>query len=244
MAHVEQKHWWYRGLRDLVTFTLKSLVKHNPTILDAGCGTGENISVIQSYLPGATVIGIDNSTIAISYAKRKGLGYIAHGTINSMPIADSSVDAIISLDVLYHKDIDEESTLKEFVRILKPSGVLIMNLPAFEWLRTQHDIQIQTSHRYTTTDVRNKTYKAGFNVINCYYRNSLLFPFMIINRLIKKLPLKYTNKSSVNLPYAPINYIFSSILRLENKLIRMGIRFPAGGSVFCLLKPNGIKQTS
>ena len=61
MAHVEQKHWWYRGLRDLVTFTLKSLVKHNPTILDAGCGTGENFIEIHSYLPGATVIGIDNS---------------------------------------------------------------------------------------------------------------------------------------------------------------------------------------
>lgn len=236
MAHVEHKHWWFRGLRSLVLLSLKPRIKDNATILDAGCGTGENIGAIQTYLPSATVIGIDNNNIATSYAKIKVPGCITQGTINSLPIADSSVDAIINLDVIYHKDVDEQLALKEFTRVLKPAGILIMNLPAFEWLRTKHDIQIHTYHRYTTSEVRNTTYQVGFDVINCYYRNSLLFPFMVIDRLINKLLSRYTRGSSVKLPWAPINYVFTIVIGFENILIRFGIRFPVGGSVFSILK--------
>ena len=236
MAHAEHKHWWFKGLRNLVLLSLKSRIKHNATILDAGCGTGENTGAIQTYLPSATVIGIDNNNIATSYAKIKVPGCITQGTINSLPIADSSVDAIINLDVIYHKEVDEQLALEEFTRVLKPSGILIMNLPAFEWLRTKHDIRIYTSHRYTTAEVKNITHQAGFNIINCYYRNSILFPLMVIDRFINKLAARYTRGSSTKLPWAPINYVFSIIIQFENTLIQFGIRFPVGGSVFSILK--------
>ena len=236
MAHAEHKHWWFKGLRNLVLLSLKSRIKHNATILDAGCGTGENTGAIQTYLPSATVIGIDNNNIATSYAKIKVPGCITQGTINSLPIADSSVDAIINLDVIYHKEVDEQLALEEFTRVLKPSGILIMNLPAFEWLRTKHDTRIYTSHRYTTAEVRNITHQVGFNIINCYYRNSILFPLMVIDRFINKLAARYTRGSSTKLPWAPINYVFSIIIQIENMLIQFGIRFPVGGSVFSILK--------
>jgi ubiquinone/menaquinone biosynthesis C-methylase UbiE len=236
MARVESDHWWYSGLRDFVAAELGSLVNDNVTILDAGCGTGGTIEMFEQLFPIARLIGIDINPLAISHAKRKAGGIIAYGSINALPIADTSVDAITALDVIYHDDVDEKLAFSELNRVLKPDGIVVINLPAFEWLRSRHDEAIHTARRYTTGELREKASKAGFDITMCQYRNSLLFPFMMMQRFLRKSRVSAKSGSAVNLPPIPVNYLFGLVMTLENTLMRLGVRFPAGGSVFALLR--------
>ena len=235
MARVESNHWWYRGLRDRVVAELESRVSGDVTILDAGCGTGGTLVTLERRFPSARIIGIDASPLAISYAREKAGGSIAYGSVNALPVADSSIDAITSLDVIYHDGVDEKLALTEMVRVLKPDGIAVVNVPAYEWLRSVHDVAVHTAHRYTTGGFRDKAKGAGFDVISCQYRNSLLFPLMLARRLTQRSNGHTKSDSAVNRPSLPINYLFGIVLALENGLTRFGVKFPAGGSVFALL---------
>ena len=236
MARVESDHWWYRGLRDLVAAKLESRISGEMTILDAGCGTGGTIEMLGRRFPSARIIGIDISPLAISHARKKDGGSIALGSINSLPVADSSIDAIAALDVIYHVGVDEKMAFGELIRVLKPEGVVVINLPAYEWLRSDHDLAVHTAHRYTTGQIRAKATAAGFDILMCQYRNSFLFPLMLGQRFLRKFRGPVASQSAVNLPWLPINYLFGTVVALENTLIRLGVKFPAGGSVFALLK--------
>jgi hypothetical protein len=53
MASVEGEHWWYRGLRDALGQTLqgpRAGIPSRARILDAGCGSGENLRFVKELL--------------------------------------------------------------------------------------------------------------------------------------------------------------------------------------------------
>ena len=72
MAQVEARHWWYRGLRDVLERTLGrphlALPEH-PAVLDAGCGTGENLRLLRDLLDPSYLGGFDLSEEALAIAR-------------------------------------------------------------------------------------------------------------------------------------------------------------------------------
>ncbi|MBQ3064105.1 MAG: methyltransferase domain-containing protein [Clostridia bacterium] len=90
------------------------------TVLDAGCGEGYYTGLIAES--GYKTLGLDLSKrgirAAASAAKGKGLDalFLVAG-IFDMPIADASLDAVVSL----FAPIDE----REILRVLKPGGLLL-----------------------------------------------------------------------------------------------------------------------
>ncbi|RME58453.1 class I SAM-dependent methyltransferase, partial [Candidatus Parcubacteria bacterium] len=64
MFQVENTHWWYRGLHDLVLHLLdKWFPGKSLKIFDAGCGTGQLISLLSDA--GHQVSGLDYSDDAV-----------------------------------------------------------------------------------------------------------------------------------------------------------------------------------
>ncbi|MDE2511228.1 MAG: methyltransferase domain-containing protein [Elusimicrobia bacterium] len=104
-------------------------------ILDAGCGVGHWGRVLAPFLsPEATVVGIDREAQwvrkAAEIAKDKDLhrfGY-RQGDVNALPFADESFDLVTCQTVLIHVP-DPRATLREFVRVLKPGGLLALSEP-------------------------------------------------------------------------------------------------------------------
>ena len=63
------------------------------------------------------------------------LGFIRHW------IADATLDVIEHID-------EDLSAVKELNRILKPGGRLILTVPAFQFLWTNHDLALHHKKRY------------------------------------------------------------------------------------------------
>ena len=94
---------------------------------------------------------------------------------------------MISLDVLYHRGIkDDVAALTELERILKDGGVLVINLPAYEFLSGPHDEAVHTRERYTKEKLAGRLKAAGFEIEKITYRNTFLFPAVVIVRTASK----------------------------------------------------------
>jgi SAM-dependent methyltransferase len=227
MRAVEDRMWWYRGLHANLLATLKLRLKVEGAVLDAGCGTGGLLRRLSDALPGRALIGIDREPLAVAATEARGCAAVALGSVASLPFPDSSLAAIVSADVLYHRAVDQSAVLAEFRRCLRPGGVLVLNLPAYEWMRSSHDEAVHGARRYTASGVRTMLQQAGFRRIACTYWNSILFPLMAARRRL--LPSSKT--SDVGLYPAPIEAVFSFIMAVENAAIRVGLGFRFGGSV-------------
>ncbi len=237
----EDTHWWYLGLRELVFSSLReySAGKKNAreiSVLDAGCGTGA--SLLRLSVEGYSCCGLDFSATALGFCKERGLERLVRGSVSELPFKSASFDAVVSLDVIYHAAVkDDVHAMREFRRVLKKDGILIMNLPAFEFLRSPHDLANQTKTRYTKEMLGERLKEAGFAVERLTYRNTALFPVIAAVRLAKKLmPGRPDSKDSdlgeVN-PF--VNRALSSVLSLENRLLRAA-SMPFGTSVFCVAR--------
>lgn len=124
----------YKNFKYQVNLYLKSLqfadvdrFSQLGTILDIGCGKGGGISFYKDFYKFKNYIGIDLTEININMAKKHTSGidfYIA--TATDLPIKDSSVDVITSIESIayYHPLL---SFIKEAARVLKTDGKVIIS---------------------------------------------------------------------------------------------------------------------
>jgi SAM-dependent methyltransferase len=235
MFQQEENYWWYVGLRYLVLSHIARFARGKKllTLLDAGCGTGKLLETCQEY--GA--VGLELSAEALPFLRRRGLANVVLGSVCQMPFCDACFDVVVSMDVLYHvaspRDLDG---LREMSRVLKPGGLLLLNLPAYEFLRSRHDIAIHTCQRYTRGRVRDMLARAGLRIQMLTYRNTILFPVAALVRLTQKLFRPVPEQPQSDLKPLPrvLNRALTLPLLVENWLIRMGLRLPFGLSVYCV----------
>lgn len=235
----ENTFWWYRGLHALV---LKTIEKHIPsantfTLLDAGCGTGRLLELInKKFKNNAECQGIDFSDEALSFCAERNVENTAKASVCELPFNDNSFDFVTSLDVIYHRGVEDDITaLKEFKRVLKPGGKLIINLPAYEFMTSRHDRAVHTARRYNRSILAKKLSQAKLKASKISYRNSILFPLAFTVRMLQKF-LKNDSedqkKSDLSEMPKTINIIFEKILLLENTIINNYFSLPFGLSIF------------
>jgi len=230
---LEDSHWWYGGLRELILSSLEKNHSATLKILDAGCGTGGMLRSLQHL---GTSYGMDISADALAMSRARGLCRIVQGSIVNIPFPDKTFDWIISSDVLYHARVDDENkALCEFHRVLKVSGKLILNLPAFEFLRSTHDRAIHTRKRYKRNETDLMLKLAGFCPEKITYRNFFLFPFVISRRIMTKNSRSSNPRSDLWKTPEPVNRMLLEMLRLENRILKW-INLPYGSSVFCIAR--------
>lgn len=94
--------------------------------LDAGCGTG-TISRWMASNYGCAVEAVDGSPAMVADAVRRGTK-AQTGSVEQLPYAANSLDGIICSSVLEYVN-DPSAVLREFHRVLKPQGVLLISVP-------------------------------------------------------------------------------------------------------------------
>lgn len=234
---LDESLWWLAGLRELVLALLGRHVQETGfDLLDAGCGTGGMLKRIGERFPQSRLHGLDYAEEACALARRKSRADIRCGSVESLPWADGSFDAVVSLDVLSSDSLDPVQVVNEFRRVLRPGGLLLLNLPAYQWLLSYHDRAVHQSRRFTAGSVRGLCQSAGLRVIQLGYWNTVLFPLMVLRRkvwpsLAGSTPHNVAAQSDVQEMPAPVNALFGLPVALERALIRRGVALPFGGSV-------------
>jgi len=184
MYMVEDRHWWYVGMRQITTNLLANFYPNRDDlhILDAGCGTG---ATMQLLAPFGTVTGCDISPLALHFCSQRNLSRLGQASVVRLPFPDEQFDLVTSFEVLYHRAVgDYRQALLEFRRVLRPGGHIFLRLPAYDWMWAHHDTMMHTIHRFTTTELGQALTTAGFAVEKLSYANSLLFPLAASKRLL------------------------------------------------------------
>lgn len=233
MAQLQENHWWFVSRRRAIDMLLHRYLYQDRgnIILDMGCGTGSSLAALSRS---GRVIGLDINEYTLGFAKRRGGASLLKADALSLPFADNRFDAVICSDLLYHKMVtDDNKALDEIFRACKRGGILLVFEPAFEWLRSPHDMAEHTRHRYTLDELCLKIIRAGFRLKKSSYHLFFLFPVISTVRFFKRLFLRKNFKSDLFTLPGPINRILSAIMGIENRLLRK-IDFPIGSTAICV----------
>ena len=232
LAAFDRRLWWFRGLHAQIAGALRRHADQATAarVLDAGCGTGGLLASLRDRIPGLDLFGVELDPTAAGVAQSVSGRPIAGGSVNRLPFGDQTFSAILSADVLCHRGVEDMIALREFRRCLRPGGLLVLNLPAYGWMLSQHDLAVHNVRRYTAATTRGLLVSAGFEAIRISYWNTILFPLMALRR---KLGWRREGKpaSDVVLMPAPVERLFAAIVEFEAILLGSGLRLPFGGSV-------------
>ena len=236
---LEEQHWWFASRRDAVYDLIQTLnLPSSAAILEIGCSGGPLMQRLRAA--GHTdLTGIDVSAPAIEVARSRGVPNVSVMDGTALEFADNRFDLVIASDVLEHIE-DEGRALREWARVLRPGGRLLVFVPAHTYLWSEHDVVNHHFRRYSRAGLVAAVERAGLRAQRSSFWNAALFVPTAALRLGQRL---------VSGPVAPVQkpgatgdlYRFGNLLnqlllgwlRAENHLLRR-FNLPLGVSVFAL----------
>lgn len=228
MAKMEKDYWWHVGRLKILDEQLRKLSKNRKLkILNIGCGTGGTIKMLEKH---GEVINADISDDAIKYMQSLGFENTTKVDGILLPFEDDSFDIVAAFDVLEHIEDDVEA-LKEWRRVLKPSGHILVTVPAYQWLWSQHDVSLQHYRRYTRKSLKASGEEAGLRSSRLSYAIAFSLPLVSGFRFANKALQRQANaEASYVIVPGLVNKTFIKLLEVEGKAHNI-IKLPFGTTV-------------
>jgi SAM-dependent methyltransferase len=241
---LENEHWWFRARREAVLALVLQLCPERSTrVLEIGCSSGVMIRRLQAAGYGS-VLGIDISPEAIAECHRQGTKEARVMDARRLDFPNDSFDLITASDVLEHL-ADDAGALRDWSRVLRPGGVLVVFVPAFPGLWSAHDVANYHFRRYRLPELKSKAAAAGFVSERESYWNACLFlPIAVVRafkRIFPKRDERGVSDSDLFPPMAPLNWSLFKILSGENAAFRHGLNFPFGVSAMIVARKPDVR---
>jgi SAM-dependent methyltransferase len=235
VGELEEQHWRYRAIRRTLLSILRRQARRGAPlrrILDAGCGTGGTLRALAGLAP---AVGVDIHPRALALARERGVGSLVRAHVARLPFASASFDAVVSVDVLYHRWVEDDAeALAELARVCRPGGTVVLWLPAYAWMRSSHDEIVHTARRYTRTQVRQLAARAGLHVQNLSYVHAPVLLAAIVQRGLQRLR-GAPPRSSLRPAPSTVNQMLHSFLVLEGAVAQR-VPLPFGLSLLAVLR--------
>jgi SAM-dependent methyltransferase len=233
---VENVHWWFSARKEIILSVIRNQLRlpAQAQILDAGCGTGVNLEILSRL---GIVTGMETDPTALQMAEWKHVGKVVKGSLpDKIPFPENSFDLVTLLDVLEHLEQDVES-LTALRKLLKPTGCLLITVPAFPFLWSSHDELNHHKRRYLLPELAEKIQNAGLSLMYISYFNTLLFPLVAVMRWLKIKVGCGEGANDLWLPPKIVNTLMRKIFASEKYCIGKKV-FPFGVSIIaCAQKP-------
>jgi SAM-dependent methyltransferase len=226
---LEEEHWWFRARRDCVMRVVEGLgTSRKGKILDLRCSTGSLMAALLAN--GFTnVSGIDPDPASIQHCKSRGLTNLHTIDPTAPTLPQNSFELLIASDLLHRLEFPSVA-LENWRRLLKPDGKLLVFVPAYQVLWSQHDVAHHHFRRYTRSRLLEELRVAEFSIMTSGYWNTVPLPAIAAVRMAKRL-----RRHAVVPPHGDlrpeklfINRTLQRILSFENALLRGGFRAPFG----------------
>ncbi|MEN9450445.1 MAG: hypothetical protein RJA83_1059 [Pseudomonadota bacterium] len=228
-----ENHFIHQASRN---YTLSELKKNlsivaKPSILEIGCSSGHMLQRIQQLLPHATLIGSDVVYKPLLELSKRLPIPLLRFDILQCPLPDKCIDAIILLNVLEHIE-DDVTTLKQIFRILKPNGILILEVPAGPHLYDAHDKICMHFRRYKLSKLCKLITKQGFKITNRSHLGTLIYPAFFVaklwnKRLLSKPDIEQRKIMEKKIRQTSKNKLLSTLMHIELRLGKW-ITYPFG----------------
>ncbi len=230
------RHYTFSQLKKNLSLVTK------PTILEIGCSSGYMLQKLNQLFPHATLIGSDVVYKPLLELSKRLTIPLLRFDILQCPLPDNCIDAIILLNVLEHIE-DDIATLKQIYRILKPNGVLILEVPAGPHLYDAHDRICMHFRRYKLSALCELITQHGFTVANRSHLGTFIYPAFFLAKLWNKRLLKKSDTEQRQLMEKKIrrtskNKCLSALMEMELMLGKW-LSYPFG--IRCMvtcIKPN------
>jgi hypothetical protein len=133
--------------------------------------------------------------------------------------------------VLEHIE-DDLGSLHRVAQLLRPGGFLVVTVPAYRFLWSEHDVVNEHKRRYTRTELATKMKQIGFGIRKLSYFNTLLFPPIAAMRLIQRLRDRPGQADEGHV--APwLNGVLRRVFSLEKQMLRW-LSLPFGVSLIAV----------
>jgi SAM-dependent methyltransferase len=232
MADHVDGHWWYEARRALLADVLAPLLAPGAVAVDVGCGAGGSLGVLRA-LGAGTILGTDLVPEALSHAARRvGDAHLAASRAERLPLRSGIADVLISLDVIEHLD-DDGLAVAEYLRALRPGGILVVSVPAYPELWSSHDEWAGHRRRYRRETLLAVLAGAGFEVEQATYFFSFLVPPAV---LLRRTPLRHlssgNDEDAASSPL--VSRVFGAAARAERAVLRRARKLPVGLSLLAV----------
>jgi ubiquinone/menaquinone biosynthesis C-methylase UbiE len=232
MATQAQDHWWYRARRALVADLLAGEVATGATVIDVGCGTGDNLAALDA-VAGRTVVGVELSEYAVRHAPRGAGGGVRAGVARAehLPFPAACADLVTSMDVIEH--LDDDAALAEYRRVVRPGGRVLLTVPAYQWLWSDHDTWAAHRRRYSRRTLVAAVARSGLRPRRVTYFNSFLVPPAAVLRRTPARRLVKGEQDEVGASSPAVDRVMTGLAGLERRWAgRRSV--PFGLSIACL----------
>jgi SAM-dependent methyltransferase len=245
-SEIQHTHWWFVARRLIIEDVLKRYLTPSPSlrIADIGCGTGAMLPTLARF---GEVWGIDNSPEAVAACHRQNLPNVFQ---DDDPVwRQAQFDAMTFLDVIEHVE-DDVALLKKYAGYLKPGGLVMITVPAFMFLWSEHDALNQHYRRYTAGRLHHAMAGAGLVPCKTTYFNTWLFPAIATARLVMRFAKSFANSSGRkkmrtdferNISF--LNGILKNVFASERFVLRHA-SFPFGVSLMGFARKPVASETS
>lgn len=232
-ANLEADYWWFVGRRRVIQTVLRRYIGGTSlSILDWGCGPGENFPILQEF---GRTLGVDASAESIRYCHERGFSTVIQAaTLQEMPAHDC-FDLVTAFDVLEHIP-DDEDFLKQARLHLRPGGYVMLTVPAYQFLWSELDDILGHVRRYTRRALVERMRACGYEVVKAsYFICAMTLPVILYRFLGKVSGRSKTPRFSVVKFPQPLNTIFTWLVFLEAQVLRCA-NLPFGTSIVVVAK--------
>jgi SAM-dependent methyltransferase len=232
---LEDTIWWAVGRRSILRPFLDRARDHQiQKILEVGCGSGGDLSLLARY---AKVWGVERSGILAGRARARNVAESVFESDFFDQEIDDQFDLFCLFDVLEHIEHDDRF-IQRLAGRAGGAHMVLISVPACQFLFGPHDERLHHFRRYSRKGLERLLHRNGYEVLAINYFLFFLFPLALIARLHENLKSRFGfQPKEVNIGRVPavINWLFIRVLRLEAFLGRF-LSFPFGLWVVALAR--------
>jgi SAM-dependent methyltransferase len=226
-AAAEDTHWWFRARREIILSLIPKL-PNDISILEVGCGNGGNLKSLSTL---GQLSAIEMNQDARARANSRNVAVVEYGCLPDHIDLSKQYELVLALDVLEHVE-DESAGFLALSKLVKPGGILMLTVPAFNFLWSSHDEDSLHYRRYHIGDFEELVSESSMKIDYLSFFNCLLFPFALAYFKIFLRFFQERKLNAMNLPPKWINELFHIIFASEARILGR-FRLPFGSSIVC-----------
>ncbi len=233
---LEREHWWFSARAEILMSHIRRVFANRTdlTILNVGAATGYSSELLEQF---GTVTSIEFDEDCYEFTRDVVKIPIQQGSILDLDFPDNTFDLVCAFDVIEHVE-DDRMAVSEMRRVAKSGGVMLVSVPAFMFLWSEHDVVNHHLRRYTSKILRGLFSAYDVPIFHSYFNFWLFFPIAGIRTIMRLFTKKhlakpedaqsdFDNFKSGGL----VNMLLKNIFFSENLFLKQFIPLPVGISI-------------